>query len=249
MYNDAQFRQRLIYLLNQAQTNPNLAERRTAFAQALADLHAIDQVSQGRLPAGPVEYQQRGDRLMHEFDRGAQGQPGQPVPPSSMVHLDQIHPPIIGNYNEPSIAPSRILVVPGIPSVDPDSDSTTTKLDFTAQGGCDNGLLIGMHGTVLDDTAGVEAAGNYEYGSIELQATFNDDENIITDGERATFVKYSDLFTPGDRTPFPILRAVSSTDSMFFQWRNTQPAATGHTLQPSLMFYFLRGVYPGLRKR
>jgi hypothetical protein len=143
------------------------------------------------------------------------------------------------------IPPSRILVVPGVPSVAPGTTSDPARIDFTAAGGCDNALIVGIHGTARDDTAGVEQAENYEYATCELQATFNDSENLVTDGEAATFVPYSDLFSPGQREPFPICRMISATDKMFFRWRNTQPAETGNTLTPTLTLLVLRIPYPG----
>lgn len=250
---DERLRQQLLQLIYTSRTNPDPNARRVAADQAAMMLRDIDTVAQGRLAQGGGVRPQAeawGPRSIRPDAQRPQAPSGSmqaPQAPTSMYQLSDIHPPIVGNFNEPMIAPSRILVVDGIPAVAPQTTSDPAKLDFTAAGGCDNGILIGMHGTVVDNTPGVEQAGNYEYGSIELQATFNDTENLITNGENATFVRYSDLFTPGDRTPFPILRTISATDSMFFQFRNTQPI-DGNTLQPSLMFYFLRLDYPGLAR-
>lgn len=169
-----------------------------------------------------------------------------PVAPSNTLHLDQVHPPITGDYVQPSIPPSRILIVPNVPLVPPGgAASDPARLDFSAAGGCDNGIVIGMKGSVRDDTAGVEAAGEYEYASIEVQITFNDSENIITDGEAASWVRYSDLFSPGQRNEFPIYREISPSDKMFFRWRNMQPAGEGNSLQPSLALLFRQKRYPG----
>lgn len=226
--------------------DPN--QRRQAASQAQQILQV--QAANGRVQEAPSA----GRPMVHQNQRMQPGPSaidplsfrGSPQSPTSMVHLDQVHPPILGQYITPMVPPSRVLTVPGVPLVPPGGvASDPAFLDFTAAGGCDNGLIIGMHGCAVDNTAGVEAAGEYEYATMEVQITFNDSENIITDGEAASFVPYCDLFSPGQRNPFPIMRAVSATDKMFFRWRNTQPLATGNSMQPSLTFLFLRTPYPG----
>lgn len=212
------------HLMRIAGTDPDSTQRRIAFTEAtnlLAQYRA--EVARGADVLAPEP------QRMHA-----------PVPPRGTHQLAQLHPPILGNYLEPMVPPTRILTVPGVPTVAPQETTAQAKLDFSAAGGCDQGFLIGMHGNVRDDTAGVQNAGFYEYASIELEMSFNDGEFLITNGEQASFAPYCDLFSPGQRTPFPIYRQVSSSDSMFFRWRNVQPAGTGNTLQPSLTFLFVR---------
>lgn len=242
---DPVLQQTLLQLVTDSRTNPDANVRRVAAAQAqmlLQGQAAVDPRGNVFRGGGPG----RGQATPHPA--GYQPRAEMPSPPSSMIHLDQIHPPIPGSYLQPLTPPSRILTVPAIPTVAPGTTSDPAKLDFTAAGGCDNGLLIGMIGCVRDDTPGVQSAGEYQYATLELQATFNDSENIITNGEAASFVAYCDLFSPGDREPFPLMREVSATDTMFFRWRNTQPAGTGNPLTPSLTFLFLRKDYPGLAR-
>lgn len=170
---------------------------------------------------------------LHRYGPGPGERP--PATPNNTVHLAQLHPPISGDYVIPLTPPSRILTVPDIPAVLPATTSVRVRLDFSAVGGCDNALIIGMAGCSVDNTAGVESAESYEYCTMEVQITFNDVENIVTDGEAASFVPFSHLFTPGDSAAmYPLMRDISSTDIMIFQFRNTQPLATGNTLQPSL---------------
>ncbi len=234
-------------LVRASTSNPDANVRRTAAVEA----QQILQVAAGAgraLPPGA------GAPAVHTAQRMQPGPTandplgfqGGPRAPTNMVHLSAVHPPILGQYISPMVPPSRVLTVPGVPTaIAPGTTSDPARLDFTAAGGCDNGLIIGMHGCVTDQTAGVESAENYEYATMELQATFNTEENIITDGEAASFVPYCDLFSPGQRDVFPLMRAVSATDIMTFRWRNTQPVATGNPLTPTLTFLFLRVPYPG----
>ena len=216
MYQSAQ---RLRDLMRLARNSRDPEERAYAFAEAT---RISEQIAATPPPVGP--------------------EPPRTQTPMGMVGATQQHPPLTGSFVQPQIAPSRILTVSGIPIAAPGGVATApAKLDFSASGGCEDGLLIGMFGSVADFTAGVEAAGNFEYAAIELQATFNDNENIVTDGEAASFVRYSDLFSPGSDRSFLIMRRVKATDVMNFRWRNTQPAATGRAIQPSLSFSFRRG--------
>lgn len=199
-------------------------------------------------PAQRISAGQEAGRLLSLLEQGGGIQAPQAHPtgaqaiavPQSMVPPGQLHRPIVAAYVDPSIPPSRILTVPGIVAVGPATTSAQARLDFTAASGCDEGLIIGIKGCVVDSTAGVEQAGNYQYATMSVQMLFNDSENLVTDGESASFVPYCDLFSPGQRNMFPIYREVSSTDIMTFRWQNTQPLATGNTLTPSLTIMFLR---------
>lgn len=166
--------------------------------------------------------------------------PRAPAIPQSMIDPRQQHPPELGNYVLPTIPPQRILTVSGIGPVLPQQDNVTARLDFTAAGGCDSGFIVGVKGTVFDSAAGFESAGEYEYATFAFQMLFNDSENLITDGSVASFVAYSDVFSPGQREFFPIYRRVSSTDILNFRFRNLQPLVGGNPLQGSLSFAFVR---------
>jgi hypothetical protein len=160
--------------------------------------------------------------------------------PGNVTPVGPLHPPMPGYYLQCQIPPDKILTVPDVPLVQPGTISEIARLNLSAQAGCKRGILIGVHGTVRDDTAGVEDAGAYEYASMGVEISFNGDENIITDGEAISFAPYSDMFSPGDRLAFPIYRPVSDNDRLVFRWQNFQPAATGNALQPSLTFLFIK---------
>jgi len=160
--------------------------------------------------------------------------------PDNVTPVGPLHPPLRGQFVQCQIPPQLILTVPDVPLVQPGTVSEIARLNLSAQAGCKRGVLIGVSGTVRDDTAGVESAGAYEYASIGVEISFNGNENLITDGEAISFVPYSDLFSAGRATAFPFYRPVSDNDKLVFRWQNFQPAATGNALQPSLTFLFLR---------
>ena len=236
-------REQLAYLArlqHQSLNDPNPANRKAAAMEAFRMTSSAAASSRADAQDWPGrELLHRGGQVGPPSD-GRQLMPS-PRMPTSMVDPNQLHPPVFANYVTPSMPGSRILTVPGIAPVPPGSDSLQARLDFTASGGCDNGMIIGMKGCVVDNTPGVEAAGNYEYASMSVQITFNDNENIITDGESASFVPFCDLFSPQDSQWLPIMRIVSSTDIMTFRFRNTQPAGTGNTLVPGITVLFARG--------
>lgn len=218
-----------------------IAELTQATANGAAEARAAESQGGGR-PLPHVQQAMQRQPMVDPLRYDGRG----PQVPQNTVHLDQVHPPILGQYITPMIPPSRIITFPDLPvDLPPGDTSDKARLDFDAAGGCDNAIIIGMHGCVVDTEPGIEAAGDYEYATCELQLTFNDSENLITDGEAASFVPYCDLFSPGDRSMFPLVRAISATDKMFATWRNTQPVATGRPITPSLTLFLLRVPYPG----
>ena len=162
--------------------------------------------------------------------------------PHSTIQLDQVHPPAAGDYIQPLMAPSRFLVVPDLPDIPPDTTVTGFVLDFSAGGG----WLIGWQGIVADfTTVGAFAAGELEQASMGVKAFLNDGEELITNGVSADFVPFANVFR-SDTNYSPIMRRVDSTDRMFFEFRNFQPAVQGaQTLRPAIVFAFWREKYPG----
>jgi hypothetical protein len=139
------------------------------------------------------------------------------------------------------MAPSRWLVVPGIPAVPPNSDTTAgIRLEFSAGGG----WLIGWRGRVGNlAAAGVISADDSDQRSIGVRMFLNDGENLITNGIGADFAPFTDLFADAVQWS-PIMRRVDVKDVLNFAFRNFQPAG-GDTLTPSLTFAFWREKYPG----
>lgn len=165
--------------------------------------------------------------------------------PHSNIPMSAVHPPLAGDYNQPMLAPSRILVVQDIPSVDPQDTSPGEKLEFSSGGG----WLIGWRGTVADWTQGAFRVDALTQHSIGVQCSVNaGDEQLITNGESFDFVRYSDIFPIAAMNYAPILRRIDVKDSLFFNFRNFQPlaAAGGHALTPTLAFQFWREKYPGM---
>jgi hypothetical protein len=138
------------------------------------------------------------------------------------------------------MAPSRYLVVPAIPQVDPGDTTPGERLEFSAGGG----WLIGWRGVAIDNTPGVEAAGRYEQANLGVSMFLNDGEELITNGVATDFARFGDLF--GDAVQWsPLMRRVDVKDVLNLRFRNFQPVATGNTIQPSLLFSFWREKYPG----
>lgn len=161
--------------------------------------------------------------------------------PHSNIQMDAVHPPLAGDYCQPMLAPSRILVVEDIPAVEPQQTTPGERLEFSAGGG----WIIGWRGSAIDYTTGAFRVDALTQASIGVRLTFNGEEEIITNGQSLDFVRYSDVF-PATMNYAPMLRRVDVKDILITQCRNYQPAAPlGHTLNPTLAFQFWREKYPG----
>lgn len=160
-------------------------------------------------------------------------------PPHNQIQMDQVHPPLAGDYMQPVLAPSRILVVPEIPEVAPQAVSPGERLEFSAGGG----WLIGWRGTSIDFTPGAFRSDQLTQATMQVRMFLNDGEELITNGIGFDFVSFSDLFPPSSNYA-PILRRVDVKDALNLQFRNIQPLQAS-TLQPTLAFQFWREKYPG----
>jgi hypothetical protein len=206
-------------LWHEAASNPNPQVRRDAFRQAgLLIAQSAPGYGQGRYTGGA-------SRLPYPL-------------PQNPQQVSQFHPPDHRDFVLPLMAPDRILTVANIPSVNPQAISPGERLEFASGGG----WLIGWRGSVVDNTAGSAAAGEYERATYEVSAFFNDGEYIITNGETSSYVPFSHLFPPSGLWT-PMMRRVDPLDVLNFNFRNTQPV-TGHALQGSLSFAFWRERYP-----
>jgi len=134
-------------------------------------------------------------------------------------------------------APTRFLVLQTRPNVLPGGpDSAPIELPFFAGGG----KLIGWRGTAVDFTLGAFAAGLLEQSTLAVSLTWNDgSDNLVTTGRAQTFAPFSDLFTDAQLYA-PFEREVCSSDVLFVQFRNLQPAVGGRILVPSLTFAYKR---------
>jgi len=179
-------------------------------------------------------------RLMDpRYTGGASREPF--CPPHSQIQIDQVHPPLAGDYNQPMLAPSRILVVPNIPTVDPQEVSPGERLEFSAGGG----WLIGWRGTAIDFTEGAYRVDMLTQATCQVRMWINDGEELITNGLGFDFVSFADVFPP-TMNYAPILRRVDVKDILNFQFRNIQPEGDASAaLQPTMAFLFWREKYPG----
>lgn len=192
---------------------------------------------------GAAEAQGALRQARHEIDRwqytgGSSREPY--CPPHSQIQLDQVHPPLAGDYCQPILAPSRILVVPDIPTVAPQAVSPGERLEFSAGGG----WLIGWRGSSIDFTAGAFRVDALTMATLQVRMWINDGEELVTNGRGTDFVSFLDVFPPTGHYG-PILRRVDVKDILNFQFRNIQPVAGGATLRPTLAFMFWREKYPG----
>lgn len=164
--------------------------------------------------------------------------------PHSNIPMSAVHPPLAGDYLQPMLAPSRILVVQDIPGVEPQQTTPGERLEFSSGGG----WLIGWRGTVADWTLGAFRVDALTQHSIGVRVSVNaGDEQLITNGETFDFVRFSDLFPIAAMNQAPILRRMDIKDTLNFNFRNFQPVAQegGHILYPTLSFQFWRERYPG----
>lgn len=160
--------------------------------------------------------------------------------PHSTIQADQIHPPLNGDYIEPMLAPSRLLVLRNTPTVPVQTDSNQVDLEFAAGGG----WLIGWRGIAVDFSAGAFAAGRLEQATMGVRMFLNDGEDLITNGQAADFAPFLTIF--GESVSMtPILRRVDPKDSLHCIFRNFQPAG-GSALRPFVTFAFWREKYPGV---
>lgn len=180
-------------------------------------------------------------RLISQMNRSGGGSITQDVG-HNQIQMDQIHPPDSCDFIQPLMAPSRWLVLGERPVVGPGTDSAGIRMEFSAGGG----WLIGFRGTVTDSTAGSESADEFVQASMGVSMFLNDGEELITNGQATTFSSFADLFAPAVQWS-PIMRRVDVKDILTVNFRNFQPAGTGHSLTPSLTFAFWRERYPGMR--
>lgn len=134
---------------------------------------------------------------------------------------------------------NHIVVVPSIPLC-PAGETVAGRVEFRTGGkrtrDCDTIHIIGMRGSVVDDTPGSQDAGPYELASMGLQIKTSQGLDWVTNGSNADFVKYSDLFQNSMQF-FPLGIDLPTSEILHFLWQNTQPSATGDDLQASLAFF------------
>lgn len=135
--------------------------------------------------------------------------------------------------------PDHIVVVPSIVAIAAGGESTGITVEFATGGrrgqNCRVIHIIGMRGSVRDDTAGAEAAGDYELASMAFSIVNQHGTAYISDGSTgSSFVRMWDLFR--DNPAYDLDIIVPTEEKWTIVFRNLQPAATGHSLFPSLAF-------------
>jgi hypothetical protein len=136
---------------------------------------------------------------------------------------------------------NHIVVVPDVPAVLPGTDSNpASRIEFRTGGkrtaNCVTVYIIGISGSVFDSTPGSEDAGDYEMATMAFSLKTSQGLDFVTNGQAADFVRYKDIFK-GSQAFFPMGVTVPTSELLYVVFRNLQPAATGHTLNPSLTFF------------
>lgn len=157
--------------------------------------------------------------------------------PGDIIPQSQIHPPEPIQAVQPLQAPTRYLVVAGIPVLLPGATSPGERLEFS--GGA--GWIVGWKGTSVD-IAG-PTAGPGEQAQTSVRLFINSGEELITNGQGVAFAPFSDMFATTIQWS-PLMRYMLATDVITTQVANTTVALR---LQASLTFAFIRdGDYPGV---
>ena len=154
--------------------------------------------------------------------------------PTHTVECDPTHPPIMGQFVEPQMAPNMYLVLANTPVVAPQATSAPVRLEFSSG----SGWLVGWRGVAVDLDPAAGAAGFFEQATMAVEAILNDTQHIITNGLAADFAPFYTLFAQASHFT-PLDRYVSTKDVANFRFRNLQ-AVGGNDLQPFLTFAFLR---------
>jgi hypothetical protein len=149
------------------------------------------------------------------------------------------HAPGLAAVVESQLAPSRFVVVGGIPLLSPGTESPGEVVDWQFSGG----LIVAWRGGAYRVQAAappipallvLDAGTQAQCG---VQCSFNGGEPIITNGDAEDWAWYFDLFG-SLATWSPILRRVTNGDRLNLKFSNRGPA-TGASIQPSLTFAFL----------
>lgn len=137
--------------------------------------------------------------------------------------------------------PDHLVVVPAVPLIAPGTTSAGLRVEFRTGGrrgmNCQIIQVIGMSGSVRDDTPGAQAAGDYELASIAVQITNQEGMQYVTNGTGADFAAFDTLFR--SNPVFDLDIVVPTSEIWFVAFQNLQPAATGHSLTPELTFHCL----------
>jgi len=154
------------------------------------------------------------------------------------------HPPGLVPVVQPELAPSRWIVLTGIPALAPSGPPWTAgRIQFQFS----PGFLIGMRGSVVRDVTDNNGAVidwaqiGADAFACEMQLAFNGGEPIITSGDAAAWLKFCDVFGV-DHGVAPILRRMEQSDTLNVSMRNVYPAAFATlipSIHPTLTFLYL----------
>lgn len=157
--------------------------------------------------------------------------------PGDFIPQSAIHPPQPIQAVQPLQAPTRYLVVPGIPLLLGGATSPGERLEFSGR----SGWIVGWRGTAVTPGA-VPQAGVGTQALTEVNLAINGEEFLITNGAGAAAGTFADLFA-ADVQWSPLMRYMKATDVIFTQITNLNVAAS---VQASLTFAFIGdGDYPG----
>lgn len=184
-------------------------------ADAIAALRRLDSIMQiGELPSGAVP-----------------ARTDSQCPP----WIDNLnHPAGVASVLQPELAPDQYLTVRDVSAVAAGDESVVYRMEFNGMAG----MLIGVRGSVVyldTDQDTCEWLPCYDR-VMELQLSLNGKENLITDGEAPSWIRFADLFADPQEWA-ALARRIDTTDVIRCRFRN-QLSDGGVSLIPSLVFKF-----------
>lgn len=224
-----------LLLTTDAAPRPGISQ---TIERQIEPLREVDPVVQQHMDILPAGYQAKHARIPA---------PPQPSFPTREVLAPTQYPPVMDARNhppsyaqtvQPLMSPTLYLTVPDIPVITPGLESPGERLDFSLG----DGILIGMRGTVLVESADGAPSTGKEFDALcGLKITINGQEQLIVDGETESWAWFSDLFGGAAVQWTPIQRHVLSSDIMQVRFLNRSVGgADAPDIQPSLMFAYRR---------
>lgn len=155
------------------------------------------------------------------------------TPSELAASMGESHPALSRALPDVQVVPTRYIRTPLRTAIAGEAEAQT-QVDFSGNG---PGFLIGHRGTaVRRDLFGsdevVEAAA-----VAGVRMFFNGGENLMTDGESAQFVPFSDIYASSESFA-PLLRFVRNTDKLTVRFINFAPSTSSIEIVPSVTFAF-----------
>lgn len=155
------------------------------------------------------------------------------TPSELAASMGESHPALARALPDVQVVPTRYIRTP-LRTVLAGEAEAQTQVDFSGNG---PGFLIGHRGTaVRNDLFGSDEVTESP-AAAGVRMFFNGGENLMTDGESAQFVPFSDLY-PSAESFAPLLRFVRNTDKLTVRFVNFAPSTSAIEIIPSVTFAF-----------